>query len=60
MSLSLPNISYNTKLKASPVAEVTNPPANAGDTGNASSIPGSERPAGEGTTHSSILTWRIP
>ena len=37
------------------------PPANAGDTGNGGSIPGLGRSPGEGhTTHSSILTWRIP
>ena len=34
---------------------------NAGDRGDAGSIPGSERPPGEGNaTHYSILTWRIP
>ena len=39
---------------------IKNPPANAGDAGNASWIPGSERSPGEGnTTHSSILAWRI-
>ena len=38
-----------------------NPPANAEDTGDAGSIPGSERSPGEGlATHSSILAWRIP
>ena len=34
---------------------VKNPPAKAGDTGDLSSIPGSEM-----ATHSSILAWRIP
>ena len=36
--------------------EVKNPPANAGDIRDASSIPGSEGMA----THSSFLAWRIP
>ena len=37
---------------------ITNPPANAGDTG---SIPGSERSPGERNgNHSSILVWEIP
>ena len=40
---------------------VKNPPANAGDTREAGSIPGSGRSLEEGTaTHSSILAWRIP
>ena len=40
---------------------VKNPPANAGDTRDAGSIPGSGRPLEEGmATHSSILAWRIP
>jgi len=34
---------------------VKNPPANAGDSGDASSIPGLER-----ATHSSITAWKIP
>ena len=34
---------------------VKNPPANAGDSGDASSIPGLER-----ATHSSTLAWKIP
>ena len=39
---------------------IKNPPANAGDSGDAGSIPGSGRPLEEGTaTHSSILAWRI-
>ena len=34
---------------------------NAGDTGNASSIPGPGRsPGGEKATHSSSLAWKIP
>ena len=40
---------------------VKNPPANAGDTGDAGSIPRSGRsPEEEMATHSSILAWRIP
>ena len=40
---------------------VKNPPANAGDAGDVSSIPGSGRSLEEEmTTHSSILAWRIP
>ena len=40
---------------------VKNPPANAGDTGDASSIPGSGSSLEEKmATHSSILAWRIP
>ena len=40
---------------------VKNLPANAGDTGNAVSIPGSGRSLEkEMATHSSILAWRIP
>ena len=40
---------------------VKNLPANAGDTGDASSIPGLERSPGVGNgTHSSILAWKIP
>ena len=43
------------------VLGVKNLPANAGDIGNASSIPGSGRPLEEGmATHSSILAWRNP
>ena len=43
------------------VLVVKNPPANAWDLGNASSIPGSGRFPGEGmTTHSNNLAWRIP
>ena len=39
---------------------VKNPPANAGDTGDKSSIPGLGRsPGKEIATHSSILTWKI-
>ena len=38
-----------------------NPPANAGDSGDEGSIPGSGRSSGEGNgNHSSILAWRIP
>ena len=38
-----------------------NPPANAGDAGDAGSTPGSGKPLEVGTaTHSSILAWRIP
>ena len=40
---------------------VKNPPASAGDIQDAGSIPVQEDPMEEGmTTHSSILTWRIP
>ena len=40
---------------------VKNLPANAGDTGDTGSIPGSGRSPGGGmATHSSILAWRIP
>ena len=40
---------------------VKNIPANAGDIGDAGSIPGSGRPLEEGmATHFSILAWRIP
>ena len=40
---------------------VKNPPANAGDIRDASSIPGSGRSPEEGiATHSSILVWRNP
>ena len=40
---------------------VKNPPANAGDAGDAGSIPGLGRyPKEEMATHSSILAWRIP
>ena len=40
---------------------VKNPPANAGDTGDAGSILGREDPLEkEMATHSSILAWRIP
>ena len=38
---------------------VKNLPANAGDTGDAGSIPGSERsPEKEVATHTSILAWK--
>ena len=41
--------------------EVENPPANAGDIRDMSSIPGSGRSPGEGNgNHSSTLTWEIP
>ena len=41
--------------------QVKNLPANAGDTGDVGSIPGSGRsPEEEMATHSSILAWRIP
>ena len=40
---------------------VKNPPADAGDTRDAGSIPGSGRSLKEGTaTHSSNLAWEIP
>ena len=40
---------------------VKNPPANAEDTRDAGSIPGSRRsPEKSMVTHSSILDWRIP
>ena len=39
---------------------VKNPPANAGDTGDAGSISGLRRSLEEGmATHSSILAWRM-
>ena len=42
-------------------AVVKNLPANAGDTRDPGSIPGSEDPLEEEmATHSSILAWRIP
>ena len=38
-----------------------NPSANAGNLRDAGSIPGQEEPLEEGmTTHSHILSWRIP
>ena len=40
---------------------VKNPAANAGDLGDAGSIPGWDDPLEEGmATHSSILAWKIP
>ena len=40
---------------------VKNPPANAGDIRDASSVLGPEDPLEKGmATHSSILAWRIP
>ena len=40
---------------------VKNPPANAEDIRDTSSVPESERPLGGGQgTHSNILAWRIP
>ena len=40
---------------------VKNPPANSGDTRDASLVPGSGRSPGEGNgNHSSILAWKIP
>ena len=40
---------------------VNNLPANAGDTSDADSIPGSGRSSEEGMAiHSSVLAWRIP
>ena len=43
------------------VLVVRNPPANAGDARDVGSILGSEDSRKEGmTTHSSILSWRIP
>ena len=42
-------------------AVVKNPPTNAGDTRDASWVPGSRRSPGVGmATHSSILAWKIP
>ena len=38
---------------------VTNPPANAGDSGNKGSIPGLGRSL-EMATHFSMLAWKIP
>ena len=47
--------------RASQVAVVNNPPANAGDAIDTGSIPGWEDPVEEEmATHSSILTWKIP
>ena len=43
------------------VLVMKNPPANAGDVRDVSSIPGWGRSPGGGTaTHSSLLAWRIP
>ena len=44
------------------VVGVKNLPVNAGDVGDACSIPGSGRSpgGGHGATHSSIHAWRIP
>ena len=43
------------------VLVVKNPPANAGEVRDASSIPGQEDSLEKGmATHSSILAWRIP
>ena len=39
---------------------IENPPANAGDTKDSGSIPGSGRSPGGGQPHSSVLAWRIP
>ena len=40
---------------------VKNLPANAGDSGDLSSVPGQGGPLEESvTTHSSIIAWRIP
>ena len=40
---------------------VKNPPANVGDVGDTSSIPGWKDPLEKGmATHSSILAWEIP
>ena len=40
---------------------VKNPPANSGDTRDASLVPGSGRSPGEGNgNHSSIVAWKIP
>ena len=40
---------------------VKNPPASAGDTRHAGSVPGLGKSLGEGAAiHSSILAWRIP
>ena len=52
---------YNFVLTDSQVAPVVkNPPANAGDAGDTSSIPGLGRSLEkEMATHSSILAWRI-
>ena len=41
--------------------QVKNPPANAGDTGDSGSTPGSGSPLEEDrATHSTTLAWRIP
>ena len=44
------------------ISVVKTPPANAEDTGNAGSVPGSGRPLEEArkNAYSSILAWRIP
>ena len=39
---------------------IENLPANAGDTKDSGSIPGSGRSPGGGQPHSSVLAWRIP
>ena len=52
----------HVETRASQVALVVkNPPGNAGDTGDAGSIPGSDKfPRRRGiATHSNILAWRI-
>ena len=53
---------YNKLYRASQVALVAkNPPANAGDAGDAGLIPGSGGSLDqEVATHSSILAWEIP
>ena len=54
------------KLQSTPQASqvalvVRNPPASAGETRDAASIPGWEGPLEEGmAAHSRILAWRIP
>ena len=58
----LPSIPSGSFIVARHVAQVVkNPPANAGDIRDTSSISGSGRSLEEGmATHSSILAWRIP
>ena len=41
-------------------SEGKNPPANAGDTGDSGSIPGSGRSPGVRAAHSSVPAWEIP
>ena len=65
VSLSGTNSAIYCEVKGLSVSQVAlvvkNLPANAGNAGDAGSIPGSGISPGEGmATHSSILAWRIP